>query len=694
MTTAAAPRRMPRWLRWLLIATALLAALAAAGLWAATRYFDRERIVGLVAAEVKRATGREIHIDGEIGFHLLPKFALRLEGVRFSNAGWGTRPEMLSATRIELELALRPLLDRRLEVGSVLLAGVDVLLETDAEGAGNWVMEGAPKTPAPADAAGKPFAIDLDRLDIRESVLAFRDGRNGKLETLRLNQVSLTDTGSDDRLEARLVLRDQAIGIQGSTGKFAALLAGAKSFPFDLVATLDGSRLSAKGNVGLGTESGKAQLELGAEIANVTALARLAGIDPASLQAPMQTLLPLQFSATLRQDGALSALPAFKLRLARQALDGSASLDRSGLRPMLQASLTAGTLDLAPWLPAPAAAAKSKSAAGKTKPPAGARLFNDVALPWPTLPAIDARLDLAAGEIRLPGRPTLSAVQATLVLADGRIDLQPFAMQIGAGKIQGGASLRLPLGGAPALTLQAQSDRVTLEQVFALTGHAGGVSGGPTELRLDLRASGASTQQLARSLSGELRLKVGATRMQGDLGGFGGDLLTGLVEAVNPYYKRDKGSQVICAALRLPVQRGQIAVDRSIALESDKLDVVASGHIDLGAETLELAFRPHIKGGLGVGAASFAQLVKLSGPLSNPGIGIDMKGAAREAASIGAAVATGGLSLIGERLLKEAADPHPCASAMGGLAGVVPTQAAKPAEKKPSRNPLRALGLR
>ena len=709
MTAAAGTRaRLPRWLKWLLSASAVLAALAAAGLWAATRYFDRERIVGLVAVEVKKATGRDIHIDGEIGFHLLPHLALRLEGVRFSNAAWGTRPELLKAGRIELSLAIRPLLDRRLEVDSVLLQGIDVLLETDAQGAGNWVLQGEPKAPAPepapGDAAGKPFTVDLDRLDIRDSVLAYRDGRSGKVETLKLDKLTLADTGADDALELKASFREQAIALKGSTGKVAAVLAGGTSFPFDLVATLDGARLSAKGGFGTGAESGKAQLELGAGIESVTALARLAGIDPAPLQASMKPVLPLQLSATLRQDGARTVLPDFKLVLAGQAFSGSMTFDSAGKRPALQASVKTGSLDLARWLPAapaPAAPAKSKAPA-QPKPPADARLFSAAALPWPALPALDARLDLAADDIRLPGRPALTAVQAKIVLADGRIDVQPFALRIGAGTVQGSASLRLPAGGTPTVALQAQAERVTLEQVFALAGHAGGVSGGPAEMRLDLTASGNSPQQLARSLNGELRLQVGTTRLQGDLGGFGGDVLTRLIEAVNPFHKRDKGSQLNCAAVRLPVQRGQIAVDRSVAMESDKLDVVASGRIDLAAETLELAVRPHIKEGLGVGAASLAQLVKVSGPIASPGIGIDMKGAAREAASIGVAVATGGLSLLGERMVKEAVDPHPCATALNGAAATAGKDATKPsakaaekpADKSPVRNPLRALGLR
>ena len=135
----------------------------------------------------------------------------------------------------------------------------------------------------------------------------------------------------------------------------------------------------------------------------------------------------------------------------------------------------------------------------------------------------------------------------------------------------------------------------------------------------------------------------------------------------------------------LPVKQGVVIVDRSMAVESDKLNVVVAGKIDLGAETIDLAIRPTIKEGIGVGAANLAQLVALSGSLSDPRIGVDMQGAARQGLSIGAAVATGGLSLVGERLLKERADPHPCVAAIRAQSAAMPAKAPDGATVETSR---------
>ena len=60
----------------------------------------------------------------------------------------------------------------------------------------------------------------------------------------------------------------------------------------------------------------------------------------------------------------------------------------------------------------------------------------------------------------------------------------------------------------------------------------------------------------------------------------------------------------------------------------------------------------------------------MTGTLSDPSVGIDTLGSARAALSVGGAILTGGLSLLGEAALAKAtADPHPCQTALAGGAG-------------------------
>jgi hypothetical protein len=149
---------------------------------------------------------------------------------------------------------------------------------------------------------------------------------------------------------------------------------------------------------------------------------------------------------------------------------------------------------------------------------------------------------------------------------------------------------------------------------------------------------------------------------------------------VNPFREIDATTQLHCAVTRLPVVNGVATVDRSIAAETSKLGATASGTLDFRDETLDLAFRPQIRQGVRIEIPQVAQLVRLRGPFASPSVGIDATATAATVARLGAAVYTGGLSIIGESLLAQArADPgSPCQIALGRGAGTT-AAASKPA---------------
>ena len=55
-----------------------------------------------------------------------------------SNASWAKSPELLSAKRVEVEVALLPLLQRRFQLVRLNLIEPVIALETNAKGQGNW----------------------------------------------------------------------------------------------------------------------------------------------------------------------------------------------------------------------------------------------------------------------------------------------------------------------------------------------------------------------------------------------------------------------------------------------------------------------------------------------------------------------------------------------------------------------------
>lgn len=226
-----------------------IAAFAALGLLAlagvallVVAQLDFSRYKPLIAEQVQAATGRALAIDGEI--RLAPSLvpSLAVENVRFANAPFGTRPDMVTAARLEAAVALLPLLRGEIDIRRVTLIAPDILLETDKSGRGNWEFAAASQSPAAAPAADSGALPKLGALTIEGGLLTYRDGVSGKATTLAVTRlVAAGDPLAIDMAGAYdgtpLALKAK-LGLRGKVAEFSDLqaayggsdLAGALSF--------------------------------------------------------------------------------------------------------------------------------------------------------------------------------------------------------------------------------------------------------------------------------------------------------------------------------------------------------------------------------------------------------------------------------------------------------------------------------
>jgi uncharacterized protein involved in outer membrane biogenesis len=308
------------------------------------------------------------------------------------------------------------------------------------------------------------------------------------------------------------------------------------------------------------------------------------------------------------------------------------------------------------------------------------RLFSETPFPLDALRTFDGAADAAIERLVLPGGLPLDKIQVKAALRDGRLDVQPLHALVGGGTVAGRARLDATRARPATLALNVEGKGISGEKVAAAMGHAGTVSGGNTDLALGLAGPGESLARFMGGANGEIRASMGPARTSGAALDFGGDVLTKVADLANPSRRTEKYNEIQCAVVMLPVRDGIVTAERTIALETSRVNIVAAGTINLRNETLDLALRPNVKEGLGIGAASLAELVRITGTLSNPSVGIDTLGSARTALSVGGAIMTGGLSLLGEAALKKGtADPHPCqTAAAGGTAPKAGQQEAKP----------------
>lgn len=319
--TDAQPRRRRRW-PWIL--GALLLALPLAG-WAGLRVLlDPDTLRPRIVAALEQATGRNFSL-GDVGLALSLRPTLALTDIVLTNVPGGSRAEMLTIRRAEVQVALLPLLSRRVEIARILLDGPDLLLETDGQGRGNWVFRAAaPTDPAPAPqpsaagTSGAPLQFSFDQLRVRNARLTWRDGPRAETIAIPTLEASAPLAGPTTA-RGTLTLRGQEGAVEATTGPVAAL-GGAAPWPFDLRLALAGGEARALGTLGPGATW---TAEVSARLPDV---ARLAAALP---DLPLPPLRDVQATARLAGEGGrLASAESVSLR----AGDSDLSVLRPGLR--------------------------------------------------------------------------------------------------------------------------------------------------------------------------------------------------------------------------------------------------------------------------------------------------------------------------------------------------------------------------
>ena len=187
-----------------------------------------------IAAQVKAATGRQLTIDGNLDFSVLPTPQLLVNNARLANISGASAPDMVRLKSLRVRIRLAPLLQGRVEVESVTLVEPVIRLETLAGGRANWEFSPPgtqtsaartgpvperrdPTRSAPADAD----AIRLDSLRIVNGTLVYRDAGSDTVERIeQLNaEVSAGSLAGPFRAKGTLLARRVPIEIDTAIGR-------------------------------------------------------------------------------------------------------------------------------------------------------------------------------------------------------------------------------------------------------------------------------------------------------------------------------------------------------------------------------------------------------------------------------------------------------------------------------------------
>ena len=146
----------------------------------APSFFDLNKYKPEIVSLAKKATGRDLVLDGPVTLSLLPTPAVGVSNVRFVNVPGSKNPNMVEVKSITVKPSLFALLGGNVEVSSVTMVEPKIVLEVNAEGKPNW--EFAPSVEEAKPAAAKPSSpkpLSLGSLVIENGTLLFSDSKAG-----------------------------------------------------------------------------------------------------------------------------------------------------------------------------------------------------------------------------------------------------------------------------------------------------------------------------------------------------------------------------------------------------------------------------------------------------------------------------------------------------------------------------------
>jgi AsmA protein len=663
-------------IKWLLGLVLFVVILLAAAVVIVPMVVDPNDYKPQIVATAEQKLGRSLAIEQDLRLSVFPWLGLETGGVRVGNAPGFEAPYFAEVEELGVKVKLMPLLSQRVEVDTLVIRGLRLNLEKDAQGRTNWddlAAEQAPgedQAPAPDEAAA-PLALSIQGIRIEDARVSWDDRQAGQqyvIEGLRL-VTGVLEPGREVPVEA---------GVTFSSSQPAMTLKAALETRVSSDAEL--TRLSAAGLVleldasGEGLPAGGARLNLAADLVidrqadslrveglkisgpamsaegeltvqamqadpAVSGSLRIAETNPKTLAAmfaaPIETTDP---DALTRAGGSIAfnyaqgvlKLDPLELQLDESNLQGHLHLlDPAG--PVVRTRLALDRIDLDRYMPpaqeAPAAAAPAASPAD-----AGAGAPQAAGDPFAALRTLDFVGDFSVGELKV-GNARMSGVKAKVVSSKGVLKVDPASADLYQGKYAGSVVLDAS-GRQPKVAAKQALTGIQIGELLEdLAGEGRLVGRG--EVQADVRVTGLSEAEIRRSLNGNARFAFRDGALKGvniaqivrdassRLGLADGGIDTGTPGQTD--FTELSGS--------FDMRDGVIRND-DLAAKSPLLRVEGKGEVDLPQDRIDYLITTHLVGSLagqgGKGRDELAGVpipIRVTGSLASPSYRPDLEAA-------------------------------------------------------------------
>ncbi|MEM0516111.1 AsmA family protein [Pseudoalteromonas sp. YIC-827] len=595
-----------------------------------------------VSEQVEKTTGRTLTIAGDKNLAIFPSLRLELNDVSFSNMADGSRANMATMKQLDIHIPWTSLFSGEVKLGKFVIREPDVLLETNAQGKGNWQLfdkvaeQQAEQTKSGQVSLPENFDIELGEVAIYGGQFTYLDGQTGakqQISDLEL-AVLLQSLRKPLELKGGITYMAQRFNLDVVVDNPIKAIEGR---PFAVTKTVESDLVNVEFKGQIADQGQNISGTLHLEGDSVKDIAKWQGVE---LNAKDIAFNAFSVDGSMQMQGQSFTINKLVAKLDELAIEGMSTINL-GERLAVNANVDLGMLDLNPYLPEPTEAVEAPAEKPAEDAKAEPIVWDDTKMELSALNSLDANVVVRSSGLKARDI-TLGENQFTLKLqnAVANLSMDKFVAYEGQGKgtvmlnakqapYQINTNFSLAgINAEPLLTDAAKFDKLM----------------GKGSIDWQLNTRGQSQKDFVNALAGKLSFNFADGAVKGanvaELVRKAKELIQGntaaLADGLNTDYDESQKTDFTALTGSMTFTNG-VGTNSDLSLQSPLIRITGEGEVSLPATEVNYRLVTGIVDSIeGQGttdeSTGFKIPMRIKGPFHDVGIKLDVADAAKEKA--------------------------------------------------------------
>ncbi len=290
-------------------------------------------------------------------------------------------------------------------------------------------------------------------------------------------------------------------------------------------------------------------------------------------------------------------------------------------------------------------------------------LMANTVIPYQYLKMANADISANLKKLTLNNDMALNDVRLNATLKKSVLNVAIQNITAGSGTISGNIGLN---GTNQTMSADITGKNIILQQFYKPLSTANNEvlikEGGKSNILVKINTSGSNTDQYLANMNGQIIGLVDKSVLQiKSLEKLQGNVLVQLLNMIN-INVNNKNTKLKCAVVRGDISGGVVKFPKGIAVDANDFYLVADGKVNMQNDKINLNLQPFSGKITDVNISNvLGGLVKITGTIKNPKLGINQTSTAKNVIGI---LASGGAYNVGDMVLS--ADSAPCHTALTG----------------------------